>query len=91
MPICARLGPSLGRHAEATRRAVRACAWWIEILCADPAEYSSTLTAILMPAGHDADAFRKAALEAYDLSLGAGLSKLAGKVFRIGHLAASTT
>jgi alanine-glyoxylate transaminase / serine-glyoxylate transaminase / serine-pyruvate transaminase len=72
------------RHAEATRRAVRA--WGLEILCADPAEYSSTLTAILMPAGHDADAFRKATLEAYDLSLGAGLSKVAGKVFRIGHL-----
>jgi alanine-glyoxylate transaminase/serine-glyoxylate transaminase/serine-pyruvate transaminase len=72
------------RHAEATRRAVRA--WELEILCADPAEYSSTLTAILMPAGHDADAFRKATLAAFDLSLGAGLSKLAGKVFRIGHL-----
>ena len=66
------------------RRGVRA--WGLEILCADPAEYSSTLTAILMPAGHDADAFRKAALAAFDLSLGAGLSKLAGKVFRIGHL-----
>jgi alanine-glyoxylate transaminase/serine-glyoxylate transaminase/serine-pyruvate transaminase len=72
------------RLAEATRRAVRA--WGLELLCADPAEYSSTLTAVLMPAGHDADAFRKATLEAYDLSLGAGLSKLAGKVFRIGHL-----
>lgn len=72
------------RHAEATRRAVQA--WGLEILCADPAEYSSALTAIVMPAGHDADAFRKATLEAYDLSLGAGLSKLVGKVFRIGHL-----
>ncbi len=72
------------RHAAATRRAVEA--WGLEILCADPAEYSSALTAILMPAGHDADAFRKATLEAFDLSLGAGLSKLAGKVFRIGHL-----
>ena len=72
------------RHAEATRRAVRA--WGLEILCADPAEYSSALTAILMPAGHDADQFRKVTLQAFDLSLGAGLSKLAGKVFRIGHL-----
>jgi len=72
------------RHAEATRRAVRA--WGLEILCADPAEYSSALTAILMPAGHDADGFRKATLNAFDLSLGAGLSKLAGKAFRIGHL-----
>ena len=61
-------------------------AWGLEILCANPAEYSSALTAILMPAGHDADVFRKVTLQAYDLSLGAGLSKLAGKVFRIGHL-----
>ncbi|HRY22932.1 MAG: aminotransferase class V-fold PLP-dependent enzyme [Geminicoccaceae bacterium] len=72
------------RHAEATRRAV--LVWGLEILCADPAEYSSALTAIVMPAGHDADAFRKVTLQAFDLSLGAGLSKLAGKVFRIGHL-----
>ena len=72
------------RHAEATRRAVRG--WGLEILCANPAEYSSALTAILMPAGHDADQFRKVTLQAFDLSLGAGLSKLAGKVFRIGHL-----
>lgn len=72
------------RHAEATRRAVRG--WGLEVLCANPAEYSSALTAVLMPQGHDADAFRKAALLAYDLSLGAGLSNVAGKVFRIGHL-----
>lgn len=72
------------RHAEATRAAVRA--WGLELLCVNPAEYSSSLTAVLMPAGHDADAFRKKVLEAYDLSLGAGLSKVAGKVFRIGHL-----
>ncbi len=72
------------RHAEATRRAVRA--WGLEILCADPAAYSSSLTAILMPAGHDADRFREVTLRAYDLSLGAGLSKVAGRVFRIGHL-----
>jgi len=72
------------RHAEATRRAVRA--WGLEILCADPAAYSSALTAVLMPPGHDADAFRRVVLEHFDMSLGTGLSKLAGKVFRIGHL-----
>ena len=72
------------RHAEATRRAVRA--WGLEILCVVPEEYSSVLTAVMMPAGHDADTLRKAILEAYDMSLGMGLGKLLGKVFRIGHL-----
>jgi alanine-glyoxylate transaminase/serine-glyoxylate transaminase/serine-pyruvate transaminase len=72
------------RHAEATRRAVRA--WNLEILCQDPAEYSSSLTAVMMPAGHDADAFRRVVLENFDMSLGQGLSKLSGKIFRIGHL-----
>jgi alanine-glyoxylate transaminase/serine-glyoxylate transaminase/serine-pyruvate transaminase len=72
------------RHAEATRRAVRA--WGLDILCRDPAEYSSSLTAILMPQGHDADEFRKLVLANFDMSLGAGLTKLRGKVFRIGHL-----
>jgi len=72
------------RHAEATRRAVRA--WGLEILCAVPEEYSNTLTAVTMPAGHDADALRKTILETYDMSLGTGLGRLAGKVFRIGHL-----
>jgi len=72
------------RHAEATRRAVGA--WGLEILCAEPAEYSNVLTAVMMPKGHDADAFRAAALERFDISLGTGLAKLAGKVFRIGHL-----
>ncbi|HWG78380.1 MAG TPA: aminotransferase class V-fold PLP-dependent enzyme [Stellaceae bacterium] len=72
------------RHAEATRRAVRG--WGLEILCLDPAEYSSALTAVLMPSGSDADALRKVVLDNFDMSLGAGLSKLAGKVFRIGHL-----
>ena len=72
------------RHAEATRRAVRA--WGLEILCALPEEYSNSLTAVMMPAGHDADALRRIILEAYDMSLGTGLGKLAGKVFRIGHL-----
>jgi alanine-glyoxylate transaminase/serine-glyoxylate transaminase/serine-pyruvate transaminase len=72
------------RHAEATRRAVRG--WGLEILCADPARYSSSLTAVMMPAGHDADGFRRVVLEAFDMSLGTGLAKVAGKVFRIGHL-----
>jgi alanine-glyoxylate transaminase/serine-glyoxylate transaminase/serine-pyruvate transaminase len=72
------------RHAEATRRAARA--WGLDILCKEPRHYSSSLTAILMPAGHDADNFRKVALEHFDVSLGTGLSKVAGKVFRIGHL-----
>jgi alanine-glyoxylate transaminase/serine-glyoxylate transaminase/serine-pyruvate transaminase len=72
------------RHAEATRRAVRA--WGLEILCAVPEEYSNSLTAVVTPAGHDADRLRKIILEAYDMSLGTGLGKLAGKVFRIGHL-----
>ncbi len=72
------------RHAEATRRAVRG--WGLEILCRNPAEYSSSLTAIMVPEGHDADAFRREALARYDLSLGTGLGRLAGKVFRIGHL-----
>jgi alanine-glyoxylate transaminase/serine-glyoxylate transaminase/serine-pyruvate transaminase len=72
------------RHAEATRRAVRA--WGLEILCANADEYSSSLTAVMMPAGHDADAFRRVVLETFDMSLGTGLSKLAGRVFRIGHL-----
>ena len=72
------------RHAEATRRAVRA--WDLEVLCRDEREYSSSLTAVLMPDGHDADAFRKTVLENFDMSLGNGLGKVAGKVFRIGHL-----
>jgi alanine-glyoxylate transaminase/serine-glyoxylate transaminase/serine-pyruvate transaminase len=72
------------RHAEATRRAVRA--WGLEVLALDPREYSSSLTAVLVPAGHDADRVRKTVLEAFDMSLGTGLGKLAGKVFRIGHL-----
>ncbi len=72
------------RLAEATRRAVRA--WGLEILCADPAEYSSSLTAVMMPSGHGADAFRKIVLDRFDMSLGQGLGKLAGKIFRIGHL-----
>ena len=72
------------RLAEATRRAVRA--WGLEILCLDPKAYSNALTAVLLPEGHDADALRRVILERYDMSLGAGLGKVAGKVFRIGHL-----
>jgi alanine-glyoxylate transaminase/serine-glyoxylate transaminase/serine-pyruvate transaminase len=71
-------------HARATRSAVRA--WGLEILCANPAEYSSSLTAVVMPGGHDADAFRRIVLDRFDMSLGAGLGKLKGSVFRIGHL-----
>jgi len=72
------------QHAEAARRAVRA--WGLEILCANPAEYSSSLTAVLMPEGHSEVAFRKVVLEHFNLSLGSGLGKVADKVFRIGHL-----
>jgi alanine-glyoxylate transaminase/serine-glyoxylate transaminase/serine-pyruvate transaminase len=76
-----------GRHkrlGEATRLAVKA--WELELLCQNPEEYSSSLTAVVMPAGYDADAFRKLILERFNMSLGNGLGKLAGKVFRIGHL-----
>ena len=72
------------RLAEATRRAARA--WGLEILCVNPAEYSPALTAILVPEGHSADAFRKIVLEQFNMSLGQGLGKVAGKIFRIGHL-----
>ena len=72
------------RHAEATRRAVRA--WGLEILCANPAEYSPVLTAVMMPSGHDADALRETILKHFDMSLGMGLNKLKGRIFRIGHL-----
>ena len=72
------------RHAEATRRAVRA--WGLEVYALDPREFSASLTGVLMPAGHDADRVRKVILDAFDLSLGTGLTKLGGKMFRIGHL-----
>lgn len=72
------------RHGEATRRAVRS--WGLEILCRNPAEYSDSLTAIVMPDGCNADVFRRKVLERFDMSLGTGLGRLAGKVFRIGHL-----
>jgi len=72
------------RHANATRAAVKT--WGLEIVCEDPREYSSSMTAFFMPDGHDADRFRSIVLEHFDMSLGAGLSKLAGRVVRIGHL-----
>src|SRR5260221_915347 len=72
------------RLAAATRAAV--AQWGLEVLCLEPAEYSPVLTAVLMPPGHDADQFRKTVLDNYNMSLGSGLTKLAGKVFRIGHL-----
>jgi alanine-glyoxylate transaminase/serine-glyoxylate transaminase/serine-pyruvate transaminase len=72
------------RHGEATRRAV--AGWGLETLCLDPREHSNSLTAVLVPDGHDADKLRNAILDAYDMSLGTGLGKMRGKIFRIGHL-----
>ena len=72
------------RHAAATREAVRA--WGLEVLCADEREHSGSLTAVLVPDGHDADDVRRVVLERFDMSLGAGLGKLTGRIFRIGHL-----
>ena len=72
------------RFAEATRRAVRM--WGLEVLCEESSEYSSVLTAVKMPEGKSADAFRKVVLENFNMSLGNGLGKVADKVFRIGHL-----
>jgi len=72
------------RHGEATRAAARA--WGLEILCINPEEYSNSLTTVVMAIGHDADKLRDLVLERFDMSLGMGLGKLQGKVFRIGHL-----
>lgn len=72
------------RYAEATRAAVKA--WGLEVVCEEPLEYSSSMTAVFTPEGHSADALRKTILEHFDMSLGAGLGKLAGRAFRIGHL-----
>ena len=72
------------RLAEATRRAVRA--WDLELLCLNPTEYSSSLTAILMPDGHSADKLRELILQRFNMSLGTGLGKVKDRVFRIGHL-----
>ena len=72
------------RHAEATRLAIRA--WELDLFAQDPKEYSNSLSAAVMPDGFNADVFRAIALERFDLSLGTGLGRLKGKVFRIGHL-----
>ena len=73
------------RHGEATRLAVKA--WGLETVALNPHEFSNSVTAIFMPTGHSADAFRKVVLEQFNMALGSGLGKLADKVFRIGHLA----
>lgn len=72
------------RLAEATRRAVRA--WGLDLWCRDAKYYSPAVTTVAMPEGHNADAFRKIVLDTFNMSLGTGLNKLAGKAFRIGHL-----
>src|SRR5260370_28315328 len=72
------------RNGQATRAAV--WAWGLELVCQEPSEYSNTVTAVLVPEGHSADALRATILAKFDMSLGAGLSKLADKVFLIGHL-----
>ena len=72
------------RLAEATRRAVRA--WGLEIMCREPKYYSPTVTAVMLPEGHDADAFRNFALDTFNISYGASFGRYAGKYFRIGHL-----
>ena len=72
------------RHAKATRLAVQA--WGLEVLCKEERDYSSVLTAVVLPETHNADNLRRIILENFNMSLGNGLSKLSGKVFRIGHL-----
>jgi alanine-glyoxylate transaminase/serine-glyoxylate transaminase/serine-pyruvate transaminase len=72
------------RHGAATRAAAKA--WGLDLVCLDPQAYSPALTAVMVPDGHDADAFRKAVLDNFDMSLGTGLGKLKGRAFRIGHI-----
>ncbi len=72
------------RHGEAARRAV--AAWGLELVCRQPDHASNSLTAVFLPEGHDADAFRGVVLDAFNMSLGNGLGRLAGRAFRIGHL-----
>jgi len=72
------------RLAEATRRAVRG--WGLEIMCRDPKYYSPTITGVMVPEGHDADAFRNLALDTFNISYGTSFGRYAGKMFRIGHL-----
>lgn len=72
------------RLAEATRRAVKT--WGLDIICNNPQRYSPTLTAVILPDGHNADAFRSFALETFNISYGSSFGPFAGKMFRIGHL-----
>ena len=72
------------RHSLATRAAVKA--WGLDTQCADPQAHSPALTGVVLPDGHDADQFRKTVLENFDMSLGTGLNKIKGKVFRVGHI-----
>jgi alanine-glyoxylate transaminase/serine-glyoxylate transaminase/serine-pyruvate transaminase len=72
------------RHSAATRAAVKV--WGLETQCLDSNAHSPALTGVRMPEGHDADNFRKVVLENFDMSLGTGLNKVKGKVFRIGHI-----
>jgi alanine-glyoxylate transaminase/serine-glyoxylate transaminase/serine-pyruvate transaminase len=72
------------RWGEGVRAAVRA--WGLQIQCADPALYSPVLTGVMTPEGVDADAVRKIVYERFDCSLGTGLGKVKGRMFRIGHL-----
>ena len=72
------------RHGDATRRAVGG--WGLETVCQDSREHSNSLTAVLVPEGVDADKLRETILDAFDMSLGTGLGKMKGKIFRIGHL-----
>jgi alanine-glyoxylate transaminase/serine-glyoxylate transaminase/serine-pyruvate transaminase len=72
------------RLAEACRRAVRA--WGLEIQCADPSVYSPVLTGVMMPEGVDADTVRRTIYDRFNMSLGTGLGKVRGRMFRIGHL-----
>jgi alanine-glyoxylate transaminase/serine-glyoxylate transaminase/serine-pyruvate transaminase len=72
------------RFAEATRRAIRA--WGLEIMCRDPKYYSPTITGVMLPEGHDADALRNLALEHFNISYGTSFGRYSGKMFRIGHL-----
>ena len=72
------------RHAETTRRAARG--WGLEILCRDPKYYSPTITGVMLPEGHDAEAYRAMALDQFDISYGTSFGRWAGRYFRIGHL-----
>ena len=81
---CRRCFARHARHGEATRRAVNG--WGLDVLCADPREHSNSLTAVVVPDGYDADRVREIILDGFDMSLGTGLGRMKGKIFRIGHL-----